>query len=225
MGFNNEISDKLLGRNNGRLRDILNEVKKFNKNVEYCCTDLTRYEEIKKAVDECIDSFGTIDILINNAGISQFDLIANLKISDWNDVINTNLNGYFYTTRLILPIMIKNKSGHIINIGSTMSKVTYPSFSAYNASKFGARAFTDVLSKEVVNKNIKVTFVGPGAIDTPIHAVIKGGMSEKERKEKFLKPSDVAEIILFIITRPDNLVIDEIYIYDLKSPYKVPLEE
>lgn len=220
----NDFRVFLVDNNKENLEDLTNLLNSKKKVAGCSITDIKDVTQVNGAVEKCMENFGTIDILINNAAILRTGLLSEMKISDWDDVIKTNLSGFFYTTRAILPIMLKNKKGHILNVGSSNCKNALPRSGGYDASKFGVKAFTDVLSKEVVKSNIKVTLFNPAGMYTPIHDISKDSLAKKERERKYLNTRDVAEIILFILTRPDSLVIDEIYFYSLNSPYKCPIE-
>jgi len=205
----------MVGRNSRELKNITNNITKYEKVIDYCTADINDYYDVEKAVNRCLEKFGNIDILINAAGLGKFAPIVDMNIDDWDRVIKTNLYGVFYATKLIAPIMIKNNRGNIINIGSDCSFQALCGCSAYAASKFGLRALTDISSKELLKNNIKVTFINPGAVNSNFLKDI----NEKKRR-KLLSPRDVAEVISFIISRPENVVIDELNLYSIKAPYK-----
>ncbi len=134
------------------------------------CADLSSPEDAKKAVFEAIDALGGIDVLINNAGISQIKLFTDLTDADWDSMINTNLSSAFYVTRAVLPYMISQKSGRIINVGSMWGKTGASCEVHYSASKAALRGFTMALAKEVGPSGITVNAIEPGIIKTDMNA-------------------------------------------------------
>lgn len=146
------------------------------------------------------------DILVNNAGFGAFDNVEDMEISTWDTMIQTNLSAVFYITRLVVPRMKKNESVcHIVNIASVAGLLGNPKLTAYNASKFGLRGFSEALFKELRYDGIKVTCMFPGSIATPFFD--KVGM---EQHSNMLQPEDVAILLRQILEFPDNFLIDEV---------------
>jgi NAD(P)-dependent dehydrogenase (short-subunit alcohol dehydrogenase family) len=131
-----------------------------------------------------------LDILVVNAGIARVGYVEEFEISDWLEVLNTNLNGAFYTVKAALPHI--REGGHIVFVGSIASKRAFPGWSAYCASKWGLLGFAKSLGEELKGR-IKVSTVLPGAVDTPLWEGIGGD------KSKMLKAEDVAKVILNIV--------------------------
>jgi NAD(P)-dependent dehydrogenase (short-subunit alcohol dehydrogenase family) len=152
--------------------------------------DVRNYEEIKGAIERVVEKEGGLDILVVNAGIARVGYVEEFEISDWLEVINTNLNGAFYTVKAALPHI--REGGHIIFVGSIASKRAFPGWAAYCASKWGLLGFAKSLGEELKGK-IKVSTVLPGAVDTPLWEGIGGDRS------RMLKAEDVAKVILNIV--------------------------
>jgi len=152
--------------------------------------DVRNYEEIKGAIERVVEKEGGLDILVVNAGIARVGYVEEFEISDWLEVINTNLNGAFYTVKAALPHI--REGGHIVFVGSIASKRAFPGWAAYCASKWGLLGFAKSLGEELKGK-IKVSTVLPGAVDTPLWEGIGGDRS------KMLKAEDVAKVILNIV--------------------------
>jgi NAD(P)-dependent dehydrogenase (short-subunit alcohol dehydrogenase family) len=152
--------------------------------------DVKNYEEIKGAIERVVEKEGGLDILVVNAGIARVGYVEEFNISDWLEVINTNLNGAFYTVKVALPHI--REGGHIVFVGSIASKRAFPGWSAYCASKWGLLGFAKSLGEELKGK-IKVSTVLPGAVDTPLWEGIGGDRS------RMLKAEDVAKVILNIV--------------------------
>jgi len=152
--------------------------------------DVKNYEEIKGAIERVVEKEGGLDILVVNAGIARVGYVEEFNISDWLEVINTNLNGAFYTVKAALPHI--REGGHIVFVGSIASKRAFPGWSAYCASKWGLLGFAKSLGEELKGR-IKVSTVLPGAVDTPLWEGIGGD------KSRMLKAEDVAKVILNIV--------------------------
>jgi NAD(P)-dependent dehydrogenase (short-subunit alcohol dehydrogenase family) len=152
--------------------------------------DVKNYEEIKGAIERVVEKEGGLDILVVNAGIARVGYVEEFDISDWLEVLNTNLNGAFYTVKAALPHI--REGGHIIFVGSIASKRAFPGWAAYCASKWGLLGFAKSLGEELKGK-IRVSTVLPGAVDTPLWEGIGGD------KSRMLKAEDVAKVILNIV--------------------------
>jgi len=156
------------------------------------------------------------DILINNAGVGYFSKIDELPLQRWHDMINTNLNGAFYLSSNIVPLMKRNNgSCHIINIGSILGKTTRPDSAAYSATKYGIQGFSEALSKELRSYNIKVTSVNPGSIETNFFE-----QSGIEPHSNMLQPKEIAAFIIHVLETPCNMLIDEITLRPLHPKIK-----
>jgi NAD(P)-dependent dehydrogenase (short-subunit alcohol dehydrogenase family) len=152
--------------------------------------DVKNYGEIKGAIERVVEKEGGLDILVVNAGIARVSYVEEFEISDWLEVLNTNLNGAFYTVKAALPHI--REGGHIVFVGSIASKRAFPGWAAYCASKWGLLGFAKSLGEELKGK-IKVSTVLPGAVDTPLWEGIGGDRS------RMLKAEDVAKVILNIV--------------------------
>lgn len=183
-------------------------------------TDVTSGKEVKKIITEVIRKFGKIDFLINNAGIGgDLAFITDYTEKEWNKIINTNLKSVFLFCKECIKGMIKNKSGHIINIASILGKTGFPYFSIYSASKGGIIAFSKSLREELRQFNIKVDVICPGSINTPfINTVRAKGKLKSILKpkrmdcSKMLNPEDVANIILDIMTYSNKVFLEDVVI-------------
>ena len=120
-------------------------------------------------VSECFSSIRSLDVLVNNAGISYVGLLSDMDVADWDQVIGTNLSSAFYTSKLAVPLMLKEKSGKIINISSVWGNVGASMEVAYSASKGGLNSFTKALAKELAPSNIQVNAIACGVIDTDMN--------------------------------------------------------
>lgn len=164
--------------------------------------DISKPDEAKRATAEAISALGGIDILINNAGISQIKLFTDITDEDWQTMIDTNLSSVFYVTRTVLPHMISQKSGRIINIGSMWGKVGASCEAHYSASKAALRGMTMALAKEVGPSGITVNAIEPGVIMTDMCSSLDkdtlNTLSEETPLCRLGTPLDVAELAHFL---------------------------
>jgi 3-oxoacyl-[acyl-carrier protein] reductase len=147
-------------------RKVAKQINAFGQNSIAIETDVTKSESVQTMAKQVINEFGKIDILVNNAGFSRVASVVEMKEDDWDSVINTCLKGTFLCSRALLPAMIEQRSGRIINIASAQAFMAVPNISQYCAAKAGVVAFTKCLAMEVGNHNITVNAIAPGIVDT-----------------------------------------------------------
>ena len=162
--------------------------------------DVGDYTFICDMVQKTLDTFGQIDVLINNAGISYIGLLTDMDITDWNRIVATNLTSVFSTCRQVIPSMVHAKSGHIINISSVWGCCGASCEVAYSATKGGINAFTQALAKELAPSNIQVNAIACGAIDTEMNAFLseedRQALTDEIPSGRFGRPEEVAELVL-----------------------------
>lgn len=192
-----------LARNREKLQAVKN---KLGEKFIPVGMDITNQKDIASWIKNTFSDSHFPDMLINNAGAGYFSKIDELSLERWHEMINTNLNGAFYITSSIVPLMKKNtNSSHIINIGSILGKTTRAESAAYSATKYGMQGFSEALFKELRSYKIKVTCVNPGSIDT--HFFEESGIHPHKN---MLQPKDIAALIIHIIETPGNFLVDEI---------------
>src|SRR5881296_4566656 len=167
-------------------------------------TDVTQFDQAKDLVKQVKDRFGRIDILVNNAGITRDKLLALMTEKDWDDVLDTNLKGVFNVTKPVIGVMLRQKSGSILNISSISGIVGMPGQVNYSSSKAGMIGFTKALAKEMAKANITVNALALGFVETDM----TGALNQEYRAQaleriplgRFAKPEEMAEIALFMVS-------------------------
>lgn len=203
----------------GRRKERLTELKKlivskYKIKVLTLNFDVRKYSEVKKAINSLPMNFKKIDILINNAGLSRgLNKLQDGVLEDWEEMIDTNVKGLLYVTKEVLKIMLKNNSGHIINIGSIAGHEVYPAGNVYCASKHAVDALTKGLRMDLNGTDIRVSTIDPGLVETEFSIVRFRGDKKRAKKVyeglKPLSPEDVADAILYAASRPQNIVVAE----------------
>ncbi|MBE5965120.1 MAG: SDR family NAD(P)-dependent oxidoreductase [Lachnospira sp.] len=150
-------------------KNIQQELLEENINIDIFKADVSIHMEVTKLINFCIEKYHKIDVLINNAGISESKVFTDITDNDWNTMLQTNLTSAFYTTKDVLPCMIHNKSGLIINISSIWGQIGASCETHYAVSKAGLDAMTKSLAKELGPSNIRVNSIAPGIIDTKMN--------------------------------------------------------
>jgi hypothetical protein len=211
------ISLVLCGRRLERLQTIQKELSSKVK-VHILNFDIRNNEEVVAALHSLPREFSKIDILINNAGNAHgLDSIQNGFLDDWDAMIDINVKGLLYVSKVIINSMIENKSGHIINIGSIAGKEVYPNGNVYCASKHAVNALNKAMRIDLNKHNIRVAAIHPGAVETEFSEVRFKGDSEKAKSMytgyKPLQAEDIADIIHFVVTRPYHVNIEDLVVY------------
>ncbi|MGO9436317.1 MAG: 3-oxoacyl-[acyl-carrier-protein] reductase [Terracidiphilus sp.] len=168
----------LAARNETKLAEVAAEIAAAGGQAAAFGLDVASEESIKTGAKAVLDRFGKVEILVNNAGITRDGLMMRMKRADWDDVLGTNLTGTFMLTQALLPAMLRNRWGRIINITSVVGRTGQAGQVNYAASKAGLIGFTRSLAREVASRNVTVNAVAPGYIETPMTAVL----DEKQRE-------------------------------------------
>ena len=177
--------------------------------------DVRDWEEVEAAVAELPAAWQAIDILVNNAGLSRgLDTVQEGKIEDWDEMIDTNVKGLLYVTRAVVPGMVERGAGHVVNLGSTAGEIPYPKGAVYCATKAAERSINDGLRQDVLGTPVRVTSVDPGMVETAFSEVRFHGDTARAAKVYEgvtpLTPEDIADAILWAVTRPAHVNIARI---------------
>jgi len=208
----------ITGRRKDRLLKLAqNLVETYKVEVYPLCFDVRNKEEVKSAVELLPKKWTSIDILLNNAGLAAgFEKIQDGIVEDWESMIDTNIKGVLFVTNEIIPFFIKNKKGHIINIGSTAAKAVYEKGNVYCATKFAVDALSKSMRIDLLEYGIKVTQISPGATETEFSLVrFKGDTEKAVSSYKGYKPltaGDIAPSIFYVANLPEHVCINELEI-------------
>ena len=201
---------------NGRNEEKLNQAKSaLGANVESIVCDVTDEGQVENTFNEIISNYDSFDILINNAGMAAKAKAHELKYETWKKVINVNLNGAFLCAREAMKIMIKQKSGRIINIGSISGQMSRPENAPYTASKFGLEGLTRALALDGREHGIAVSILHPGNVGTDIWK----GREEIAEREGLIPLEDIAKLAVTMLSMSPNVNILGSVILPITQPY------
>jgi 3-oxoacyl-[acyl-carrier protein] reductase len=203
----------LCGRTQSSLEATANSIAEAGGKSEVLPCDVTNLQSVEAAAKRVEARFGRLDILVNNAGIGGFGgPLQQLPPDQWDQILNTNLRGVYYAVRGFAPLMIRARSGHIINISSLAGKNALPNGAAYAASKWGLNGLTYSLAEELRGHNIRVAVVCPGSTNTEL--------SPHEGKDpaKMLQPEDVAHAVAMLVTQSPQSFVSEILLRPTQKP-------
>lgn len=208
----------LLARRFERLLKLSEELKeRFGTKSYIIAADVRNFEQLEKEINKIPEEFTDISILVNNAGLARgLDKIYDGKIEDWNEMIDTNIKGLLYVTKLLSPVFLRKNSGHIVNIASLAGRAVYPNGNVYCATKFAVKALSEAMIIDFNGTNVRITNVDPGLVETEFSEVRFHGDKERAKKVylgyKPLSGFDIANIILFCVTLPEHVMVQDILI-------------
>lgn len=208
----------ITGRRSERLNALKENLEKLHKiKVTTLCFDVRKQLEVENAINSLTTENKRIDVLVNNAGLAAgLSSLQEGNLSHWERMIDTNLKGLLYVTKVVSNLMIENKSGHIINIGSIAGKEVYANGNVYCATKHAVDALNKGMRIDLLPHNIKVTAVNPGMVETEFSIVRFDGDTERAKKVyqglQPLRPEDIAETVFWVANRPAHVNINDIVI-------------
>lgn len=214
---NNNFNLIICGRREDRLKELKTELSSHCA-VETLSFDVRDKASVQRAIESLSPDFKNIDVLINNAGNAHgLAPIQDGNIDDWDAMIDINVKGLLYVSKSIIPHMVAQKRGHIVNIGSIAGKEVYPNGNVYCASKHAVDALNNGMRLDLNGTGVKVTAINPGLVETEFSMVRFKG--DKDRSDsvyngyKPLQPEDIAETILFVITRPAHVNVSDMIVF------------
>ena len=203
----------------GRRGEVLDKIREdLSKltSIITLCFDVSDNNQVKKAIESLPNEFKQIDILINNAGNAHgLDKIQDGNVEDWDNMIDSNVKGFLYVAKAVIPRMVQNSSGHIINIGSLAGREVYEKGNVYCATKHAVNAISKGMRIDLNKHNIKVSEINPGLVETNFSKVRFKGDAIADtvyQGYKALQAEDIAEIIEFVISRPDHVNLADVLI-------------
>lgn len=186
-------------------------------------TDVTQRDQVKRLVDQAVTTHGRVDVIINNAGLMPQSLLENLKVDEWDRMIDVNIKGVLYGIAAALPHMKAQKSGHIINVSSVAGHKVGPGGAVYSATKHAVRALSEGLRQEVKPYNIRTTVISPGAVATELPDTITDpAVAERVRglyEKVAISADSFASTVIFAMSQPDDVDVNEILFRPTKQEY------
>ena len=208
----------LAARRTDELEKLKQAIEKDGGKALVVSTDVTQPDAVKKLVQRTHETFGPVDILVNNAGLMPLSYMKNLHVDEWMTMVDVNIKGVLLCLAEVLPDMLKQKGGHIINISSTAGREVMMGSAVYSATKFAVRALSDGLRQELAPKHgIRVTCIEPGATETELTETITDDELMEDMKSffeniDFLAAEDIANAIAYAISQPDGVHVNELQV-------------
>ncbi len=213
----NGVNLIITGRRNDRLLELKKKLEELQISVHSLCFDVRSNQEVTESLENLPEEFKNIDLLVNNAGLAAgLTTLQEGDLDDWDRMIDTNVKGLLYVTRVVAPRMIERGSGQIINIGSIAGKEVYPNGNVYCASKHAVDALTKGMRIDMLPHNIRVSQICPGAVETEFSLIRFHG--DKMRADKVyegyecLVAEDIADCLWFIASRPPHININDMVV-------------
>ncbi|PAP75589.1 SDR family oxidoreductase [Rubrivirga marina] len=208
----------LAARREGRLNDLKNAIEADGGTALVVPTDVTDRDAVKALAQRTVDEYGRIDVLVNNAGVMPLTYLHNMQTDDWYSTVDINLYGVLHAIEAVLPTMIEQERGHVVNVSSTAGRKVYPGGAVYSATKYGVRALSEGMRQELGPRfGIRVTCIEPGAVATELTDTISDEELKKDSAKMFskltpLEAERIAESIVYAVTAPASATVAEILV-------------
>lgn len=200
--------------NEEKAKEVIKEVEKNGVKGLAIKADVSSEEDVKSMMKTIKSQFDSIDVLVNNAGVTKDNLLIRMKSEDWDKVINTNLKGVYLCTKAVVRGMMKKRYGKIVNIASVVGISGNAGQGNYSASKAGVIGFTKSIAKELGSRGINVNGVAPGFVETDMTEVLSEDIKEQSLKliplNRFAKPEDIANVVVFLCSEKANYITGQI---------------
>lgn len=197
-----------------RIKSLAEDITRIGGKALAVPTDVTQVDQVKRLVDTAVQTYGRVDVMINNAGLMPHSPLERLKIDDWDRMIDVNLKGVLYGIAAALPYMKKQKAGHVINVSSVAGHKVRPGSAVYAATKTAVLVISEGLRQEVKPYNIRTTVISPGAIATELaDSITEADIAENVRKfvqEIALPAESFARAVAFAMSQPEDMDVNEI---------------
>ena len=196
----------LASRSRADLAEVAGEIRRRQGRALAIPTDVTQDSAVEALVEQTLSELGRLDLLVTSAGTAAFGAVADSKPGDWDAMLTLNLRAVMVCCRAVLPAMLRQRSGMILNVSSIASKRTLPGSAAYTATKAGLESFSRVLAEELRPHGVRVGVLVPGAVDTPIWDALGGSPP----RDKMLRVEDVARAAVLMATLPPHASLEEL---------------
>lgn len=212
----------IAARREERLKELVKEMPEAE--IEYVVCDVARFEEVERVKEVALQKYGKIDVLFNNAGVMPLAPLIETRRDEWQYMIDINITGVLNGIAAVLPVMVKQQSGHIISTGSVAGHVVFEGASVYCGTKWALRAIMEGLRQEQRENNIKSTLISPGAVTTELYNSINDEETRKAHRENAEQPGfgisseQVADAIAYVIGTKENLAISDMILRPTKQP-------
>jgi hypothetical protein len=207
----------LAARREDELRSLADRIESEGGETLVVPTDVTDEEQVREMVEETVEEFGRLDVLVNNAGVMLLERVAEADTDDWRRMVEVNLLGLMNATHAALPHLRERETAHVVNVSSVAGREAGETSSGYNATKFGVNGFTEALRQEETQNGVRTTLVEPGAVDTELQEHIPDD-EVQERIEQWveemdaLTSDDIARSVRYAVTQPDHVSVNELLI-------------
>lgn len=214
----------LLARRLDRLEALVARIEEGGGEALACRADVSVRSDVETAVEQAVHRWGRVDILVNNAGVMPLSPVGDLRVDDWERMIDVNVKGVLYGIAAVLPGMRERGDGHIVNVGSVAGRRPFPGGTVYAATKFAVRALSAGIQLELsAEDGVRITDVQPGVVDTELMDHIpddttRDRFADTWQSRRRLRADDVAQAVLFAVTAPTRVNVNEILIRPTDQP-------
>ena len=209
----------LAARREDRLEKLVSEIQQDGGTAKYQITDVTDKSQVEALAKATKDAYGRIDVLVNNAGLMPLSPLAETKVEEWEKMVDVNIKGVLYNIAAVMPVMLQQESGHIVNISSVAGHKVFPAGAVYCATKFAVKALSEGIRLESDGK-IRSTNISPGAVDTELTNTISHDETAKNVDQLYgvaIDADAIARAITFAIAQPEDVDINEMVIRPTKQ--------
>jgi NADP-dependent 3-hydroxy acid dehydrogenase YdfG len=209
-------------RREDRIHSLANELTGSGGKAIAVSVDVTDRQQVKRVVDAAAQTYGRVDVMINNAGVMPQAPLNRLKVDEWDHMIDVNIKGVLYGIAAALPYMQQQKAGHFVNVSSVAGHKVGPGFAVYAATKHAVRALSEGLRQEVKPYNIRTTVISPGLVATELPATTTDpDTAERVRKayEMAIPAASFARAVVFAVSQPDDMDVNEILFRPTRQEY------
>ncbi|QHE52427.1 SDR family oxidoreductase [Pontibacillus sp. HMF3514] len=212
----------LAARRKERLEELAESIQKDHSvETKVVETDVTNQKDMENLVKVTKESFSSVDILVNNAGVMLLSFLKNDKVEEWEKMVDVNLKGVLFGIHSVLPTMLEQDTGHVINVSSVAGHEVFPTSSVYSATKYAVRALSMGMEKELSKTGVRVTNISPGAVSTELPEHITDeeviSMFEDRKGRVTLEADDIARSVVYAVTQPEYVNVNEVMVRPLQK--------